>query len=177
MILCLPMVVALGQRPRLIVTTDIGQDPDDEQSMVRLLHYANEFQIEGIIANADVNYDKELPVVRGDIIHKMIDVYDSIFENLRRHDARYPAARLLHSVVKKGCSGNGVSVPYSNYVGEGKDTEGSNWIVRVVDQSNIDPVIISVWGGACDLAQALFCPIIVIEGAQDHANDLAILNR
>ena len=27
---------------------NIGQDPDDEQSLVRLLHYANEFEIEGI---------------------------------------------------------------------------------------------------------------------------------
>jgi hypothetical protein len=155
-ILCLPVLVALGQRPRLIVTTDIGQDPDDQQSMVRLLHYANEFQIEGIIANADVNYDREPPVVRDDIIHKMIDAYDSIFENLRTHDAQYPEARRLHDVVKKGCYQNGVSIPYSDYVGEGKDTEGSNWIIQVVDQPDPAPIHISVWGGACDLAQALW---------------------
>ncbi len=60
-LLVFPLLVLIsfnlfGQKPRLIVTTDIGQDPDDEQSMVRLLHYANEFDIEAIIANADMNY-------------------------------------------------------------------------------------------------------------------------
>ena len=39
-------------KPRLIVLTDVGGDADDEQSMVRLLLYANEFEIEGLIASA-----------------------------------------------------------------------------------------------------------------------------
>ncbi len=39
-------------KPRLIVLTDIGGDPDDQQSMVRLLVHANEFDIEGLIATA-----------------------------------------------------------------------------------------------------------------------------
>ncbi|MEM7574786.1 MAG: nucleoside hydrolase-like domain-containing protein [Bacteroidota bacterium] len=30
-------------RPVLIVTTDLGQDPDDQQSLVRLLHFVNDF--------------------------------------------------------------------------------------------------------------------------------------
>jgi hypothetical protein len=41
-----------GERPRLAVLTDIGGDPDDQQSMVRLMVYANEFQIEALIASA-----------------------------------------------------------------------------------------------------------------------------
>ena len=32
----------------VFVFTDIGGDPDDEQSLVRFLHYANEFDIQGI---------------------------------------------------------------------------------------------------------------------------------
>ncbi|MCZ2075247.1 MAG: DUF1593 domain-containing protein [Bryobacterales bacterium] len=36
----------------MIVLTDIGGDPGDQQSMVRLLSYANEFEIEGLIASA-----------------------------------------------------------------------------------------------------------------------------
>lgn len=39
-------------KPRLLVLTDIGGDPDDQQSMVRLMVYANEFEIEGLIATA-----------------------------------------------------------------------------------------------------------------------------
>jgi hypothetical protein len=41
-----------AERPRLAVLTDIGGDPDDQQSMVRLVVYANEFQIEALIASA-----------------------------------------------------------------------------------------------------------------------------
>lgn len=36
--------------PRVIVLTDIGGDPDDQQSMVRFLVYSNEFEVEGLIA-------------------------------------------------------------------------------------------------------------------------------
>ncbi len=34
-----------------MIETDAGGDPDDEQSLVRFLLYANEWDIEGIIAN------------------------------------------------------------------------------------------------------------------------------
>lgn len=38
-------------RLRVIIETDAGGDPDDEQSLVRFLLYANEWDVEGIIAN------------------------------------------------------------------------------------------------------------------------------
>lgn len=41
---------ALQDRPRLFVLTDLANEPDDEESLVRLLAYANEFDIEGIVA-------------------------------------------------------------------------------------------------------------------------------
>ena len=41
-----------NERPRLVVLTDIGGDPDDTQSMIRLMTYSNEFEIEGLIASA-----------------------------------------------------------------------------------------------------------------------------
>ena len=47
-----PVLAAAHDRPRLIVTTDIGGDPDDRQSLVRLLVYADGFDIEGLIASA-----------------------------------------------------------------------------------------------------------------------------
>lgn len=40
-----------GDKPRIITTTDLGADPDDEQSMVRLLVCANEFDVEGLIVS------------------------------------------------------------------------------------------------------------------------------
>lgn len=47
-----------GNRLRVIVTSDFppfpvtNSDPDDVQSMVRFLLYANEFDVEGLIASA-----------------------------------------------------------------------------------------------------------------------------
>lgn len=144
-----------AQPKPLIVTTDIGQDPDDQQSMVRLLHYANEFNLLGLIANADVNYDYELPIVKDSIIHALIAAYATIEDNLRLHSPNYPTADYLHRIVKKGCAGNGTTVPVEMYIGEGKDTEGSDWILKTVVEST-EPVSVSVWGGGADVAQALW---------------------
>jgi len=39
--LTLSIHTSAAEKPRLIVLTDIGGDPDDQQSMIRLMHYAN----------------------------------------------------------------------------------------------------------------------------------------
>ena len=144
-----------SQKPILIVTTDIGQDPDDQQSMVRLLHYTNNLRLVGLIANADSNYDHEPPEVRTDILFGLIEAYGRIFPHLRKVDPSYPDADHLKKLVKRGCSGNGRDLPVVDYIGEGNSTEGSDWIIRQVDAAKA-PVNIAVWGGACDIAQALF---------------------
>lgn len=148
--------LAQAQKPRLIVMTDIGQDPDDEQSMVRLLHYANEFEIEGLIATADNNYEHEPPVLHDEIIHKMIDDYDKSRTNFLIHSGEYPTAEFLRTKVKKGNDKGGEKVPVERFIGKSFDTEGSDWIIQVADRPDEWPVCISVWGGACDLAQALW---------------------
>ena len=51
--ICMPFAaLSAAERPRLAVLTDIGGDPDDQQSMVRLMVYANEFEIEALVASA-----------------------------------------------------------------------------------------------------------------------------
>ena len=45
---------AVNTRLRLLIETDAGGDLDDEQSLVRFLLYANEWDVEGIIANRPV---------------------------------------------------------------------------------------------------------------------------
>ena len=37
-------------RARLVVLTDIGNEPDDQMSFVRLLLYSNEIELEGLVA-------------------------------------------------------------------------------------------------------------------------------
>jgi hypothetical protein len=41
-------------------------------------------------------------------------------------------------------------------LGTGKDTEGSNWIIQVVDRADRRAVNIAIWGGSTELAQALW---------------------
>lgn len=41
--------VSLVAKERLFVLTDIENEPDDAQSMVRLLVYASHFDIEGLV--------------------------------------------------------------------------------------------------------------------------------
>src|ERR1700687_5534492 len=37
-------------RPRVIVMTDIANEPDDQMSLVRFLLYSNQFDVEGLVA-------------------------------------------------------------------------------------------------------------------------------
>ncbi len=42
--------ITAAEKNRVIILSDIGADPDDSESMVRLLLYSNEIDIEGLIA-------------------------------------------------------------------------------------------------------------------------------
>lgn len=157
-----------AQRPRVIILSDyppvdvipVGaghgpaekrSDPDDVQSMVRFLLYANEFDIEGLVASSATlaNIAKKQNVL------DTLDLYDLVDENLRRHDSRYPTADQLRAVTWEGRSGT-YGQPASAVLGESKDSEASNAIIGVVDQSDPRPVWVCVWGGSCDLAQAIW---------------------
>src|SRR3954452_21901908 len=72
--------------PRLLVLTDIGGDPDDQQSMRRLMLYANEFRVVGLVASAsgtvgEVGKD----VTRPDLIREIVDDYAKVRTNLSLH--------------------------------------------------------------------------------------------
>jgi hypothetical protein len=41
-------------KPRVFVLTDISNEPDDEESMVRFLVYANEYDVEGFVATTSL---------------------------------------------------------------------------------------------------------------------------
>lgn len=94
-----------GERPRVIVETDAGGDPDDEQSLVRLLLYTNDLDVEGIIANRPVarmgeNRNRERTGLG--IVRQMVDAYAECYPSLRRHDPRYPAPETLRARVVSG---------------------------------------------------------------------------
>src|SRR5713226_1862891 len=70
------------ERLRLIVETDAGGDPDDEQSLVRFLVYANEWDVEGIIANRPVTLRPENRSRKSsgfEIVREFVDAYEAVY--------------------------------------------------------------------------------------------------
>ncbi|MBP7049705.1 MAG: DUF1593 domain-containing protein [Phycisphaerae bacterium] len=128
---------------RVIVSTDIGgTDPDDFQSMVHLLVYADCFDIEGLISSPYGPGRKEH-------ILRVIDLCERDYSNLRTYSDKYPSPDALRAVAKQGSSDG------AGYEGFGVPTEGSDWIVRCARRDNPRPLWVLVWGGIDDLAQAL----------------------
>ena len=139
------------EKPRLLITTDIGGDPDDTQSLIRLMLYSNEFEIEGLVASASGTMGElKEDIVRTDLIKEIVDAYGQVQPNLAMHDPDYPAADTLLSRIKAGNPQRGLPA-----VGEGNLTEGSAWIIQQVDESE-KLLNVAIWGGQTDLAQALW---------------------
>jgi hypothetical protein len=141
------------ERPRLCILTDIGGDPDDQQSLVRLMVYANEFQIEAIIASAaGTRGELKESVVRPDLIREIISAYGEVLPSLQRHARGWPTEEHLMSIVKSGNPKRERA-----HIGAEHDTEGSRFLVDRIDLGTSGrPLNIAIWGGQTDLAQALW---------------------
>jgi hypothetical protein len=142
----------VSPKPRLLVLTDIGGDPDDQQSMIRLLVTCHEFAIEGLVASAS-GTPNELKdkITRPDLIRELIEAYGRVHANLSVHARGFPAKDELLAVVKSGNPQRGLE-----FIGEKHDTEGSRWIVACADRDDPRPLNIVIWGGQTDFAQALW---------------------
>src|SRR5438093_3234474 len=99
--LCLcptPAGHAAEDRLRLIIETDAGGDPDDEQSLVRFLLYTNEWDVEGIIANRPHTSrpENQNPEATGlGVVRRLVNAYGECYHNLVLHDTRYPKPDVL----------------------------------------------------------------------------------
>jgi hypothetical protein len=126
--------IAQEQPLRLIIETDAGGDPDDEQSLVRFLLYANEFDVEGIIANRPVARERENQNAVRDglgIVRAQVNAYGQCHANLIKHDPRYPTpAQLLARTV----------------AGYDDVDDGVQLILRAVDSPDLRPVWFCNWG-------------------------------
>jgi len=137
-----------NQINRVVILTDIEADPDDTQSLVRLLLYSNEIDINGLIATTSCWHKTR---VDPESINKIIQAYGKVQPNLIKHEAGFPSAEALLMLVKQGLPKYGMQG-----VGDGKDSQGSDWIIKVLEEKDGRPLWISVWGGANTLAQALY---------------------
>lgn len=137
-----------AEKPRVFVLTDIENEPDDAQSMVRFLTYANHFDIEGLIATTSIHQQNQTAAWR---IKEIVEAYGKVRENLLLHEPGYPTAEYLHTVIREGLPKYGM-----NAVGEGNDSTGSESLISAVDREDSRPLWVPVWGGPNVLAQALW---------------------
>ncbi len=128
---------------RVLVSTDIGgSDPDDFQSMVHFLIYADLFDVEGLVSSPWG------PGRAGHIL-EVIDRYEADYANLRSWSSDYPSPDALRAVTKQGETELAVGA------GHGRRTEGSDWIIECGRRDDPRPLYVLVWGTIEDVAQAL----------------------
>lgn len=142
-----------AERPRLAVMTDIGGDPDDQQSLIRLMVYANEIELEAIVATAaGTPGELKQAITRPELILEIVGAYEKVLPNLQRHAGGWPTADALRKCVVSGNSQRGRA-----RIGEGQDTAGSRRLIERIDAGTAErPLHIAIWGGQTDLAQALW---------------------
>lgn len=151
-LLLLSVPALADNRPRLIVLTDIGGDPDDMQSLIRLLVFSNEFEIEALIASASGTLGElDEAVTRPDLIREVVTAYGQVQGNLAKHAEGFPNAEELLMKISSGNPQRGLDA-----IGEAHDSEGSKRIIEIVDVDDPRPVNVTIWGGQTDLAQALW---------------------
>ncbi len=133
--------------PRVIIISDIGNEPDDQMSLVRLLVYSNELDIEALIPTTST---WQKAASHPETMHALIKVYGEVRPNLLLHAKGWPEAGYLDQRVAPGQPAYGMAA-----TGPGKSSVGSKAIIAAVDNDDPRPIWICLWGGANTLAQAL----------------------
>lgn len=89
------------EKCRYIALTDInrGIEIDDIQSLIRLLFYSNDIDIEGLIAVTSCFLKRGARGKHIKVIHESIDAYASVKSNLDQHAEGYPDVENLHSIT------------------------------------------------------------------------------
>lgn len=139
---------ALAEKPRVFVLTDIENEPDDAQSLVRFLVYANQWDTEGLVATTSDHQKNRTAAAR---IRRIVKAYGKVQKNLLEHEKGYPSEKYLLSIVREGLPEYGMQA-----VGKGKDSSGSAFLIEAADKDDSRPLWVTVWGGPNVLAQALW---------------------
>lgn len=134
-------------KPRVIIISDIGNEPDDQMSFVRLLLYSNELDIEAMIATTST---WQKAATHPETMRKLIEDYGRVRANLLLNAKGWTEAAELDGRVYAGQSEYGMAA-----TGPGKTSDGARAIIRAADRDDRRPLWICDWGGANTLAQAL----------------------
>ncbi len=145
-------------KPRLFVLTDIGNEPDDQMSFVRLLLYANELDIEGLVATTST-WQKEYG--QPELLSWVLEAYGEVQPNLAKHSASYPTVEALRSRVSSGPDGYGLESLRKKDL-----SPGGAALFQAAQSGDARPLWITVWGGASVLAEMLMHARSTLPAAQ-----------
>ena len=157
-------------KPRLVVCTDIAPadvEPDDMESMVRLMAYADMFEIEALITSVGWNCDP-YPGEWAQLLFKVIDAYAQDVPHLMARSGQkkfltpkkengsqkigyWPSADYLRSRAVMGSIYGGIKA-----IGERNNSPGCELLIRLADENDPRPIYVAAWGGANTLAQAIW---------------------
>ena len=157
-------------KPRLVVCTDIAPadvEPDDMESMVRLMAYADCFEIEALITSVGWNCDP-YPLEWQQYLFRVIAAYAKDVPNLMKRSGQkkhlslkkengsqemgyWPSAEYITSRAVMGSMYGGIQS-----IGERNDSPGSELLIRLADEDDPRPIYVAAWGGANTLAQAIW---------------------
>ncbi|WP_145386530.1 nucleoside hydrolase-like domain-containing protein [Stieleria neptunia] len=179
--LAMPAVAQIKAPPtsgkhRIVLLTDIGGDRDDEQSFTRFMMYADQYDIEGLIATSIRIFPKEKhrPTdgePQPQHLVKWIKAYSEVRGNLLKHSEGWPEPEHLLTLIRKGVktgrdapfnirtgkAGKGSGhYPLDQLIGADKDNGATRLIIDAVDHDDPRPVWVPIWGGSVELAQALW---------------------
>ena len=156
------------EKARTIITTD--GELDDVDSFIRMLLYANEFKIEGLVISSSqwhyagdghgTKFTSELEMTKkmygertelrwpgNKWIYELVDAYGAVYPNLKLHAPGYPKPEELKRLIRIG-----------NIEFEGemeKETEGALLIKERLLDDNLTPLYLQAWGGTNTIARAL----------------------
>jgi len=133
-----------AEKPRVIVSTDIGGgDPDDFQSMVHYLVYADLFETEGLVSS---------PPQKGRVrdILTCIEAYEKDYVNLTTWSRDYPSPDALRHVARQGATD-----PQSGAEPTGEISAGAKLIIARAHATDARSLYVLVWGSITDVAQAV----------------------
>ena len=143
------------QGHRLVILVEIGNEHDEMQQMAHMLLNSNEFDLQALIAvtgkwlhpGMKNPYRQKL---HPELFHELIDGYEKVLPNLKKHASGWPEADYLRSIVYEGQTGYGVAD-----TGSGKSSAGSKAIADCLKSEDERPLWVVVNAGSNTLAQAL----------------------
>jgi Protein of unknown function (DUF1593) len=133
--------------PRAVIISDMGNEPDDQMSFVRLLLYSNEIDLEALIATTST---WQKAATHPETMRAIVAAYGQVRANLLLHAKGWPTADDLAAHVLAGQPAYGLAA-----TGPDKMSAGAEAILRAADRDDPRPLWVCIWGGANTLAQAL----------------------